>query len=59
MVRVEKLSDGKPFPTIAVVVKGPDGTEQVIECEVLVLAAGRVPNVEDLNLEAAGVEYNR
>jgi len=24
-----------------------------------VLAAGRVPNVEDLNLEAAGVEYNR
>jgi len=27
MVRVEKLNDAKPFPTIRVVVKGPDGTE--------------------------------
>ena len=31
----------------------------VIECDALLVSAGRVPNLEGLNLEAAGVESNK
>lgn len=35
-----------------------DGKEVELEAECLLVAAGRSPNVENLNLEAAGVEYD-
>eukprot|EP00547_Thalassionema_nitzschioides_P002988 CAMPEP_0194204934 /NCGR_PEP_ID=MMETSP0156-20130528/4329_1 /TAXON_ID=33649 /ORGANISM="Thalassionema nitzschioides, Strain L26-B" /LENGTH=522 /DNA_ID=CAMNT_0038931079 /DNA_START=114 /DNA_END=1682 /DNA_ORIENTATION=+ len=34
-----------------------DGEERDLECECLLVATGRASNVEDLGLEAAGVEY--
>ena len=40
------------------VVGDPEKTETII-ADALLVAAGRVPNVEKLNLEAAGVKYNR
>ncbi|MGE0883862.1 MAG: mercuric reductase [Blastocatellales bacterium] len=36
-----------------------NGEEHEISCDLILTAAGRVPNVEGLNLEAAGVEYSR
>ncbi len=36
----------------------PENTETII-ADALLVAAGRIPNVENLNLEAAGVKYNR
>ncbi|MGU2420454.1 dihydrolipoyl dehydrogenase family protein [Burkholderia cenocepacia] len=36
----------------------PAGTERV-GCDLVVHATGRVPNIDHLNLEAAGVEYSR
>lgn len=35
------------------------GEQREVACDVILSAAGRVPNVEGLNLEAAGVEYSR
>ena len=34
------------------------GTEKIVEADEILLGAGRVPNVENLNLETAGVEYD-
>ncbi len=47
--------------------RGPDkvvvyeqaGKQHEATCDLILSAAGRVPNVEGLNLEAAGVEYSR
>ena len=36
---------------------GPNG-EETIEADAILVAVGRIPNVETLNLEAAGVEYD-
>jgi pyruvate/2-oxoglutarate dehydrogenase complex dihydrolipoamide dehydrogenase (E3) component len=41
-----------------IVLQGPNGEEPVAGDEILV-AAGRVPNVEGLNLDAAGIAYDR
>ncbi len=51
-VRVEKTAEG-----FAVSVKSDEG-EAVIEGDQLLVAVGRTPNVEDLGLEAAGIEYS-
>ncbi len=52
LTRMEPAPDGKR------VVFERNGKEEVIEvCEILV-GAGRAPNVERLNLEAAGVDYD-
>ncbi|KPK65235.1 MAG: hypothetical protein AMS21_05280 [Gemmatimonas sp. SG8_38_2] len=42
---------------LKVTVEAPSGDE-VIECDVLLMAVGRTPNTEDLGLEAAGVNVN-
>lgn len=42
---------------LQVTVEGDSG-EQVIECDTLLMATGRTPNVEDLGLEAAGVKLD-
>ncbi|GAB4353202.1 MAG: mercuric reductase [Cyanophyceae cyanobacterium] len=36
-----------------------DGTDAAIAVDTILLAAGRVPNVEGLDLETAGVDYDR
>lgn len=36
-----------------------EGEEEVLEVDEILVGAGRAPNVEDLNLEAVGVEYDR
>ena len=44
---------------VATIVPRGGGTEREVEFDRLLLASGRRPNIEDLNLEAAGVEtYN-
>lgn len=35
------------------------GKESRVECDAILLAAGRAPNIEGLGLEAAGVNYSR
>ncbi len=34
-------------------------SERIIEADEILVAAGRIPNIEGLNLEAAGVDYHR
>jgi pyruvate/2-oxoglutarate dehydrogenase complex dihydrolipoamide dehydrogenase (E3) component len=36
-----------------------DGRESEVVCQAMLVAAGRVPNIEGLNLEVAGVNYSR
>ncbi|HEY8596263.1 MAG TPA: FAD-dependent oxidoreductase [Devosiaceae bacterium] len=43
---------------VAVTARGPDG-ETVIEGSHLLVAIGRVPNLESLNLDAAGIRHDR
>ena len=40
-------------------VSSQDGSEQLVEVDEILLSAGRVPNVGSLNLEAAGVVYDK
>ncbi|MCB0416224.1 MAG: mercuric reductase, partial [Bdellovibrionales bacterium] len=35
-----------------------DGTLAAVECTALLVAAGRLPNLENLNLDAVGIRYN-
>ena len=44
---------------VAVTVEGPDGESRVVQGSHLLVAAGRAPNVNGLNLEAAGVDFDR
>lgn len=53
VVRAEK-SD-----TTKTVVLNDDGKERIIEADEILVAAGRIPNIEGLNLDAAGVGYHR
>jgi pyruvate/2-oxoglutarate dehydrogenase complex dihydrolipoamide dehydrogenase (E3) component len=53
VIRVER-SGGERL----IVLRGANGQEPVRGDEIL-LAAGRVPNIEGLNLEAAGIAYDR
>ncbi len=50
-VRVEKIADGR----INLIVRKPEGERTIVGSHLLV-AAGRVPNTEALNLAAAGIE---
>lgn len=40
-----------------VTVEGPGGTE-TMECDLLLMAVGRTPNVEDIGLESAGIQLD-
>jgi pyruvate/2-oxoglutarate dehydrogenase complex dihydrolipoamide dehydrogenase (E3) component len=51
--RVEKTPEGK-----VIYFKNPDGNDCVTVDEILI-GVGRSPNVEELNLEAIGVEYDK
>ena len=52
---LEVTKSGDEF---TVSVETPDGA-QTITCDLVVHATGRVPNIDDLNLEAAGIERTR
>jgi pyruvate/2-oxoglutarate dehydrogenase complex dihydrolipoamide dehydrogenase (E3) component len=41
------------------VIKSKDGEEEAIQCDEILVATGRRPNVEGLSLEAAGVEHTK
>ena len=45
------------FPTIQVVLDH-QGEERVIEVEAVLFAVGRVPNVEGMGFEEAGIQYD-
>ncbi len=53
MQRVEKTSDGKKLYF------SRDGREDSVTVDEILAGAGRVPNVEGLNLEVVGVEYDQ
>lgn len=64
--KVEQVTTVRPFneqdrsqlPLMQVSVTQSSGGETLeLECECLLVATGRVPNVEKLNLEAAGIDY--
>lgn len=52
------LTIEKDGPAFTVAYETPEGTKSV-ECDLVVHGTGRVPNIDNLNLEAAGVEYSR
>jgi len=49
---------GDEWPEIQLNIGTATGEMKQIQCEALLVAAGRIPNVEGLGLEAAGVEYS-
>ncbi|KOP26222.1 mercuric reductase [Hapalosiphon sp. MRB220] len=53
MQRIEKTSDGKKLYF------SRDGREDSVTVDEILAGAGRVPNVEGLNLEVVGVEYDQ
>jgi len=56
--RAKVLEIRKSGSAFEVVYETPSGVSTVI-CDAVVHATGRVPNIDDLNLEAAGIEYSR
>mmetsp|Transcript_25033 Transcript_25033/g.51178 ORF Transcript_25033/g.51178 Transcript_25033/m.51178 type:complete len:668 (+) Transcript_25033:59-2062(+) len=57
-VRDADENDPSSFPLMKVVVNKSDGIEVELECECLLVATGRVPNVENMGLEQANVDYD-
>jgi glutathione reductase (NADPH) len=53
-VRIDKTNDG-----LAVTTRGPDGTEHTYTADLAVHGAGRVPNIEALDLENGNVDAGR
>ena len=53
IIRVERADNG-----VAVIIED-DGREDRIEGSDLLVSAGRVPNLEGLDLEAAGIDYDK
>ncbi|EGD81313.1 hypothetical protein PTSG_11349 [Salpingoeca rosetta] len=47
-----------PFHEYRVTCKGKDGQVHTITCNAVLNATGRIPNVQDLSLEKANVEYD-
>ncbi|CAN0527418.1 unnamed protein product, partial [Ectocarpus sp. 12 AP-2014] len=56
-VEHESPKEEGDFPLIKIFVE-QDGQEKVFECEALLVATGRKPNVSNVGLEKAGVEFN-
>ncbi|HEY5552974.1 MAG TPA: mercuric reductase [Opitutaceae bacterium] len=56
-VEAMKRSDGGISMKVEPVDAADGRTPMILDADAMLVAAGRVPNVENLNLEAAGVEY--
>jgi pyruvate/2-oxoglutarate dehydrogenase complex dihydrolipoamide dehydrogenase (E3) component len=52
----ERTADPKDLPLLKLTIES-DGANVDLECECLLVATGRVANIENLGLEEAGVEY--
>jgi len=55
-LRERNANDPQKFPLLSVEVES-NGVAESLECELLLVATGRKANVENLGLEAAGIEY--
>ena len=53
--RIEQTEEG----AIKIYTKQQDSTEVIIEVDELLIATGRSPNVENMGLEAAGIDYDK
>jgi pyruvate/2-oxoglutarate dehydrogenase complex dihydrolipoamide dehydrogenase (E3) component len=53
-VRAMRSPEGK-----ALVLRSPDGNEETVNAEEIVVATGRAPNVDGLDLDRAGVSHDR
>ncbi|KAH8052857.1 dihydrolipoyl dehydrogenase [Aureococcus anophagefferens] len=53
-----ELAMKAPWPTYDVSVTLSDGTAKVFQCEALLNATGRAPNVSGIGLDEAGVDYD-
>lgn len=51
--KIAKVKNGFEISVIS------NDEEEIIECDIVIHSAGRVPNIDGLNLEAIGVETNR
>ena len=56
-LREDSKADSTQLPLMRLAVETSDETTEEVECECLLVATGRVPNIEKLNLEAADIEY--
>jgi pyruvate/2-oxoglutarate dehydrogenase complex dihydrolipoamide dehydrogenase (E3) component len=56
-LRERDANDPSLLPLIKVLVALADGSAVEFDCECLLVATGRAPNIENLGLEVAGVEY--
>jgi len=58
-LKIESIShvEGEPWPGIKISALDANSQPQTIACDALMVATGRIPNVEGLDLEKAGVEY--
>jgi pyruvate/2-oxoglutarate dehydrogenase complex dihydrolipoamide dehydrogenase (E3) component len=66
MAQIEKVetlksaSDETSLPLLRVSIKRSDDTGiMTLDCESLLVAAGRIPNLEGMNLEAANIQYDK
>jgi len=59
-LQVQSVSfvEGRQFPTISVTVCEKGREPEVVDCDALLIATGRAPNVENVGFEAAGVEFD-
>jgi len=53
LIRLEKKNDGIEYE-----IEQLNGDREIINVEKALLSVGRAPNIENLNLDAAGVKYN-
>jgi pyruvate/2-oxoglutarate dehydrogenase complex dihydrolipoamide dehydrogenase (E3) component len=56
VITLKQAPENKEFPLMKVVVE-KEGADIELECECIMVATGRVANVENLGLEEAGVQY--
>jgi dihydrolipoamide dehydrogenase len=59
LVSTQVKSVDKGSKGLVVAIQGSSGATEVLEAEKVLVAAGKAPNVEGLNLEAASVEFSR
>jgi len=56
-LRERSDNDTSVLPLMSVNISTESNAETQLDCECLLVATGRIPNIEDLGLESAGVDY--
>jgi len=57
--KLAKAAEGGGLPTVTAEYDDAEGVAVSLDCEALLCATGRAPNVEGLGLKEAGVEYEK